>query len=31
MIKEGEAFWEPGGDLIHYQAASPTGRPASWS
>ena len=22
VIKEGEAFWEPGGDLIHYQAAN---------
>jgi quercetin dioxygenase-like cupin family protein len=22
IIKAGEAFWEPGGDLIHYQAAN---------
>jgi quercetin dioxygenase-like cupin family protein len=22
VIKAGEAFWEPGGDLIHYQAAN---------
>lgn len=22
VITEGEAFWEPGGDLIHYQAAN---------
>lgn len=22
VIKEGEAFWEPGGDVIHYQAAN---------
>ncbi|WCB96500.1 hypothetical protein DSM104299_05259 [Baekduia alba] len=21
-IREGEAFWEPGGDVIHYQAAN---------
>ena len=22
VLKEGEAFWEPGGDLIHYQAGN---------
>ncbi|MDP9841673.1 cupin domain-containing protein [Streptosporangium lutulentum] len=22
VIREGEAFWEPGGDVIHYQAAN---------
>ena len=22
MVKAGEAFWEPGGDVIHYQDAN---------
>ena len=29
VIKAGEAFWEPGGDVIHYQAANNLA--GSWS
>jgi quercetin dioxygenase-like cupin family protein len=29
LIKAGEAFWEPGGDLIHYRAAN--NLPDAWS
>lgn len=29
VIRAGEAFWEPGGDVIHYQAAN--GRDDAWS
>jgi len=29
VVKAGEAFWEPGGDVIHYQAAN--NLPDSWS
>src|SRR3954467_12601551 len=29
VIKAGETFWEPGGDVIHYQAAN--NLPDSWS
>ena len=28
VIEAGEAFWEPGGDVIHYQAANH--RPDAW-
>jgi quercetin dioxygenase-like cupin family protein len=28
VIRTGEAFWEPGGDRIHYVAANPTDTPA---
>jgi quercetin dioxygenase-like cupin family protein len=27
VIRAGETFWEPGGDVIHYQAANNTDRP----
>ncbi|MGW0203210.1 cupin domain-containing protein [Nonomuraea sp. NPDC003201] len=29
VIRAGEAFWEPGGDVIHYQAAN--NLPDTWS
>jgi hypothetical protein len=29
VIRVGEAFWEPGGDVIHYQAANHL--PNAWS
>lgn len=29
VIRAGEAFWEPGGDVIHYQAAN--NLPHAWS
>jgi hypothetical protein len=29
VIRAGEAFWEPGGDVIHYQAAN--NLPDRWS
>jgi len=29
VIRAGEAFWEPGGDVIHYQAANHLGH--AWS
>ena len=29
VIRAGEAFWEPGGDVIHYQAANHL--PAQWT
>lgn len=29
VIRAGEAFWEPGGDVIHYQAAN--NLPDAWS
>jgi quercetin dioxygenase-like cupin family protein len=29
VIRAGEAFWEPGGDVIHYQAANNLGD--AWS
>ncbi|GAA2120448.1 cupin domain-containing protein [Actinomadura napierensis] len=29
VIRAGEAFWEPGGDVIHYQAAN--NLPAAWT
>jgi hypothetical protein len=29
VIRAGEAFWEPGGDVIHYQAANHLGD--AWS
>ena len=29
VIHAGEAFWEPGGDVIHYQAANHLGH--AWS
>jgi quercetin dioxygenase-like cupin family protein len=29
LIRAGEAFWEPGGDVIHYQAAN--NRPDVWT
>lgn len=29
VVKAGEAFWEPGGEVIHYQAAN--NLPGSWS
>ncbi|WP_406314821.1 cupin domain-containing protein [Streptosporangium sp. NBC_01639] len=29
VIRAGEAFWEPGGDVIHYQAAN--NLPGSWT
>lgn len=29
LLRAGEAFWEPGGDVIHYQAAN--NLPGEWS
>lgn len=29
VLRAGEAFWEPGGDVIHYQAANAV--PDAWS